>query len=104
MMVTRVFCLLTVDSLQSSFREERGMGALAHARLPGSDLPFCLTACQLFHLALLRSTRVIAGLLRLFRFDFLAGGSLGFLAFVLSQLLRVCHQCVITPCELVWDR
>ena len=44
-----------------------------------NGLPFRLTACQLFHLAFLRSARVVAGLLRLFRFDLLAGGSLGFL-------------------------
>jgi len=37
-----------------------------------SGLPFRLTACQLFHLALLRSARVVAGLLRLFRFALLA--------------------------------
>ncbi len=46
-----------------------------------SGLPFCLTACQLFHLTLLRSASVIAGLLRLFRLDLLAGSSLGFLTF-----------------------
>jgi len=47
-------------------------------------LPFRLTACQLFHLGLFRSARVVAGLLRLFRFHLLAGGSLGFLAFFLG--------------------
>jgi hypothetical protein len=49
---------------------------------PANGLPFRLTADQLFHLALLRSTRVIARLLRLFRFDLFARGSLGFLTFV----------------------
>ena len=43
-------------------------------------LPFRLAACQLFHLALLRSARVVARHLRLLRFDLLAGGSFAFLA------------------------
>ena len=58
-----------------------------------NGLPFRLAACQLFHLALLRSARIVAGLLRLFRFALLAGGSLALLAFFFGQLLCVCHNC-----------
>ena len=49
-----------------------------------SGLPFCLAARHLFHFAFFRSAGVVAGLLRLFRFDLLAGGSLAFLALVLG--------------------
>jgi hypothetical protein len=76
------------------------MGALAHARnfsAQVNGLPLRLTACQLFHLALLRSARVIAGLLRLFRFHLLTGGSLGFLALFFGQCFRICHDCVWFP-------
>src|ERR1700736_5547113 len=65
--------------------------------VPANGLPFRLTAYQLFHLALFRSTRVIAGLLRLFRLDLLARGSLGFLTFVFAQLFCVCHDCSSFP-------
>ena len=58
-----------------------------------SGLPFRLAACQLFHFALFRSAGVVAGLLRLFRFHLLAGGSLGFLALFFGQLLCICHAC-----------
>src|SRR5271169_4598578 len=44
-------------------------------------LPLCLTAGQFLDLGLFRSARIIAGLERLFRFAFLAGGAFGFLAF-----------------------
>jgi len=60
-------------------------------------LPFRLTACQLFHLALLRSARVVAGLLRLFRFHLLAGGAFALLTFFFGELLCVCHDCVWFP-------
>src|SRR5438445_1673764 len=79
-----------VDCGKSSLSPHSGSRAwaLAHARrlltAPANGLPFRLTAYQLFHLALLRSARVIAGLLRLFRFDLLTGGSLGFLTFVFA--------------------
>jgi hypothetical protein len=46
-----------------------------------NGLPFRLAACQLFHFALFRSARVVAGLLRLFRFALFSGGSLAFLTF-----------------------
>ena len=77
-----------VDCGKSSLSPHSGSRAwaLAHARRlltdPANGLPFRLTAYQLFHLALLRSARVIAGLLRFFRFDLLAGGPLGLLTFV----------------------
>jgi hypothetical protein len=58
-----------------------------------NGLPFRLAACQLFHFALFRSARVVAGLLRLFRLDLLAGSALGFLAFVFGELLCVRHDC-----------
>src|SRR5258707_6931498 len=61
---------------------------LAHSRrlltALANRLPLRLAAYQPFHLALLRSARVIAGLLRFFRFDLLASSSLGFLTFVLG--------------------
>jgi hypothetical protein len=46
-----------------------------------NGLPFRLAACQLFHFALFRSARVVAGLLRLLRLALLAGGSLALLTF-----------------------
>jgi hypothetical protein len=55
-------------------------------------LPFRLTARQLFHLRFFRSARIVAGLLRLFRFALLAGGSLALLPLFLSQLCCVCHD------------
>src|SRR5208282_1487535 len=73
------------DCDKSSLSPHSGSRAWALPR-PGtataqaSGLPFRLTACQLLHLALLRSARVIARLLRLFRLHLLAGGALGFFA------------------------
>jgi hypothetical protein len=55
-------------------------------------LPFGLSANHLFHFALFRTARVIAGLLRLFGFHFLAGGPLGFLTLIFCQLLGICHE------------
>ena len=47
-------------------------------------LPLRLTACQFLDLGLFRSAWIIAGLERLFRLAFLAGGAFGFLAFFLG--------------------
>src|SRR5277367_2625081 len=69
--------------------------ALLTARASG--LPFRLAACQLFHLALFRSARVIAGLLRLFRLALLAGGAFALLTFFFGEFLCVCHDCVWFP-------
>jgi hypothetical protein len=49
-----------------------------------NGLPFRLAAGQFFHLALLRSARVVAGLLWLFRFALLAGSSLALFTFFLG--------------------
>ena len=49
-------------------------------------LPLRLAAGQLLDLGLFRSARIIAGLERLFRFTFLAGGALGLLAFFFGEL------------------
>src|SRR5580698_10720764 len=75
MMATRVWCLLTTES---------GMGARPCPHLlkaPTNVLPLRLTACQFLHLGLLRSARIVTGLLRLLRFALLAGGALALLAF-----------------------
>src|SRR5271155_3594963 len=74
-----------------------GVGPCPEPRQLRLALPFRLTACQLFHLALFRSARVIARLLRFFRLHLFAGGALGFLAFFFSQLRCVCHECVWFP-------
>ena len=66
------------------FTTESGMGANPCPALltaQANGLPFRLAACQLFHLALFRSARVVAGLLRLLRFALLAGGSFALLTF-----------------------
>src|ERR1039458_7011622 len=68
-----------------------------------NGLPFRLAACQLFHFALFRSAGVVAGVLRLFPFDLLAGGSLG-IARLFGGLLGwfscvlLCSTSLYLPC------
>jgi len=76
MTATRVRCLLTAQLGHGQARS-RSMPESFSARA----LPFGLAARQLLHLRLLRSARVVAGLLRLLRFRFLAGRSLALLPF-----------------------
>src|SRR2546423_8702630 len=62
-----------------------------------SRLAFRLAACQLLHLALFRSTGVIAGFLGLLRFALLARCPFRFLAFFFAQLCCIGHDCCILP-------
>ena len=55
-------------------------------------LPLRLATSQFLDFGLLRSASVVAGLERLFRLAFLAGGAFGFLAFFLGQLCCIGHE------------
>ena len=60
-------------------------------------LPLRLAAGQLLDFGFLRSAGVVAGLERLFRFAFFAGGAFGFLAFFFGQLSCICHNWNTSP-------
>ena len=64
------------------FATERASRPLPHEFLL---LPLRLAACQLLYFGLFRSASVIAGLERLFRLAFFAGGAAGFLAFFFAE-------------------
>ena len=64
------------------FATERASRPLPHESLL---LPLRLASSQLLYFGLFRSASVIAGLERLFRLAFFAGGAAGFLAFFFAE-------------------